>query len=238
MIKKLEWDTEFFKKKIGTLIFDEVPEGGLGKVLEEAKSCNYKYIVCQLKSPQLSTINLLEGHKFYLSDVGVTWEMRVEEYLSKVEKRGLDSNIEVSEAVVKDIPGLQEMIKPMFPNSRFYSDPFFSPEEADNLHVVWIENSVLGKAADLVLHVPDKGFVTCKKREDEAGEVILIGIKNGFRGENLGRALMNSSVEWFSKNGIKSIKIKTQLKNIAAMNFYRKLGFSIESYDMTFSSVM
>jgi GNAT superfamily N-acetyltransferase len=238
MIQELEWDTEFFKKKIGTLMFDKVPEMGLGKVLEEARSDDYKYIVCQLKSPQLATINLLEAHKFYLSDVGVTWEMRVEEYLSKVEKSGLDSHAPVSKAGVKDIPELQEMIKPMFPNSRFYSDPFFSHEEADNLHDVWIENSVLGKAADLALHIPGKGFVTCKKREDKVGEVILIGVKDGFRGENLGRVLMNSSVEWFSKNGIKSIKIKTQLKNVAAMNFYRKLGFSIDGYDMTFSYVM
>ena len=238
MIKELEWDTGFFKKKIGALIFDEVSEAILSKDLEEAKIDQYKYIVCQLKSPELSTINLLEAHKFYLSDVGVTWKMEVEEYISQVENKELSSNAKAIKAGSKEIPRLQEMIKPMFPNSRFYSDPFFSHEEADNLHVVWIENSVLGKAADLVLHIPDKGFVTCKKREDEVGEVILIGIKDEFRGEKLGRILMNSSVEWFSKNGIKSIKIKTQLKNIAAMNFYRKLGFSIDGYDMTFSYVM
>jgi|TARA_B110000467_G_C18279571_1_gene457703 dTDP-4-amino-4,6-dideoxy-D-galactose acyltransferase len=238
MIKELEWDTGFFKKKIGTLIFDEVSGAILSKDLEEAKIDQYKYIVCQLKSPELSTINLLEAHKFYLSDVGVTWEMEVEEYISRIEKKRLSSNAKAIKAGSMDISGLQEMIKPMFPNSRFYSDPFFSHAEADNLHVVWIENSVLGKAADVVLQIPGKGFVTCKKREDEVGEIILIGVKDRFRGKTLGKVLMDSSVEWFSDNGIKNIKIKTQLKNVAAMNFYRKLGFSIDGYDMTFSYVM
>ena len=154
MIKKLEWDTKFFKKKIGTLLFDEISEDGLAKDLEEARNNNYKYIVCPLKSPETSIINMLEEYEFYISDVGIAWEMRVDEYLAKAKKRELDSNNKPSEAVVEDISELQEMIKPMFPNSRFYSDPFFSHEEADNLHVVWIKNSVLGEAADIVLHIP------------------------------------------------------------------------------------
>ena len=90
----------------------------------------------------------------------------------------------------------------------------------------------------MAIQIPRKGFVTCKKKENKVGEVILIGVKGEFRGKNLGKVLMNSSVEWFSNNGIKTIKIKTQLKNIPAMNFYRKLGFSIDGYEMTFSYVM
>ena len=238
MIKKLEWDTEFFRKKIGALIFDEISESVLANDLEEAKRKNYKYIVCQLKSPKTSTINMLEGYKFYLSDVGITWEMKVDEYLSMSKIRGLGSNAQPSEAVKKDIPGLREMIKPMFPNSRFYSDPFFSQEEADNLHYIWIENSVLGNAADVVLHIPSKGFVTCRKIENGIGEIILIGVKDRLRGKSLGQTLMDFSVKWFSENQTKNIRVKTQLKNVGAMNFYRKLGFSIESYDTTFSYIL
>ena len=238
MIKKLEWDTKFFKKKIGTLIFDELSEDILAKDLEEARNNNYKYIVCHLKSPQPSTINMLESYKFYLSDVGVIWEMGVCEYLSRIEERGLGLNANASEAVVDDLPGLQKMVKPMFPNSRFYSDPFFSHEEADQLHVIWIETSVLGKAADIVLHIPGKGFVTCKKREDEIGEIVLIGVKDGLRGANLGQTLMDASINWFFKKDIKNVKVKTQLKNIEAMNFYRKLGFSIESFEATLSNIL
>ena len=239
MIKKLEWDTKFFRKKIGALIFDEISEESLKNDLEEARRQNYKYIMCQLKSPKTSTINMLEEYKFYLSDVGIIWEMKVDEYLSMGKISGLSStNAKPREATIKDIQELREMIKPMFPNSRFYSDPFFSNEEADNLHYTWIENSVLGKAADVVLHIPNKGFVTCKKIENGVGEIILIGIKDGLRGKRLGQILMNSSVKWFSENQTKNIRVKTQLKNVGAMNFYRKLGFSIESYDTTFSYIL
>tara|TARA_Y100000588_G_scaffold149251_1_gene163318 strand:- start:6152 stop:6868 length:717 start_codon:yes stop_codon:yes gene_type:complete len=238
MIRELKWDTEFFKKKIGALIFDEISEVEIASELEEARKKNYKYIVCQLKSPKLSIINILEESRFYLSDVGVIWEMRVDEYLSIVKRKSLNHSYKPSEAEIKDIPALQEIIRPMFPNSRFYSDPFFSNEEADNLYYIWIENSVLGKAADVVFHMPGKAFVTCKKINGGFGEIILIGVKDGLRGKSLGRTLMDSSVKWFSKNQIQNIKVRTQLKNTGAMNFYRKLGFSIEGYDMIFSYAM
>jgi len=235
MIKKLAWDTEFFEKKIGALIFDEISENDLAKDLKEARDDNYKYIVCKLKSPSTSIINMLEKYKFYLSDVGINWKIKVDKYLSINKKQVSSSHAEPREAVLNDIPGLQEMIRPMFPNSRFYSDPFFSHKEADDLHKIWIENSVLGKAADIVLHVPKKGFVTCKKKEHGIGEIILIGVKDRYRGNNLGKTLMDFSVNWFSNNGIKTIEIKTQLKNAVAINFYSQLGFSIDGYDMTFS---
>jgi len=238
MIKKLEWDTEFFKKKIGALVNEELSEKSLDKDLEDARNNNYKYIVCQLKSPQNTTINMLEKYDFYLSDVGIIWKMKVDKYLSMVKKRELGCNDKPSKAILADIPGLQKMIKPMFPKSRFYSDPFFSHKEADNLHSIWIENSVLGKAADIVFHIPNKGFVTCKKKEYGIGEIILIGVKDRYRGNNFGKILMNAAVQWFSNNRIETIKIKTQLKNITAINFYRKLGFSVDGYDMTFSCVV
>ena len=238
MIKKLEWDTNFFKKKMGVLIFDEVSENSLAKDLEEARNKNYKYIVCQLKSPQILTINILEKYKFYLSDIGINWKMKVDEYLCMAKKRGSTCHVKPCKAGVKDIPELQKMVKSMFPNSRFYSDPFFSHKEADILHIVWIENSVLGKAADIVFHIPSKGFVTCKKNEDKIGEIILIGVEDRWRRNNIGKNLMDSSVYWFSDNGIRTIKIKTQLKNVGAINFYRKLGFAIDGYDMTFSYAM
>lgn len=238
MIKILDLDTTLFKKKIGALVSDEFSKDMLIRDLEEAKKENYKYMVCRLKSPKPSTINLLENQSFYLSDVSVMWNMSVSEYFSTAKTRRLDSHTKVIEAIVKDIPELQEMITPMFPNSRFYSDPFFTRNEADNLHILWIKNSVLGKAADLVLQIPDKGFVTCKKKENQVGEIILIGVKGEYRRKNLGKVLMDSSVEWFSNNGIKTIQIKTQLKNIPAMNFYRKLGFSIGDYEMTFAYVV
>jgi len=235
MIKKLEWDTEFFEKKIGVLVFDEISENDLAKDLKEARDDNYKYIVCKLKSPSNSIINLLEKYKFYLSDIGINWKIKVDKYLFINKKQGSSYHAEPREAVLNDIPGLQEMIRSMFPNSRFYSDPFFSHKEADDLHEIWIENSVLGKAADIVFHIPKKGFVTCKNQEHGVGEIILIGVKDGYRGNKLGKALMDSSVNWFSNNGIKTIEIKTQLKNAGAINFYSQLGFSIDGYDMTFS---
>jgi dTDP-4-amino-4,6-dideoxy-D-galactose acyltransferase len=238
MLKKLEWDTEFFGRKMGALVLDEFAESQLANDLEEAEKNQYEYILCQLKSPKEETIQLLESKGFYLSDIGVIWLISVDEYFSMIGGKEDKSDVIVERASIKNLKSLQEIIRPMFPNSRFYSDPFFSQNEADHLHVEWMKNSILSKAADVVLQIPDKGFVICKKKEKGLGEIILIGVVERFRGRSLGESLMDASVAWFSDQSVKSIRVKTQLKNVDAMNFYRKLGFSIQSYDMTYSLVM
>jgi dTDP-4-amino-4,6-dideoxy-D-galactose acyltransferase len=238
MLKKKEWDTDFFGKKMGVFLLDNFTEAELNKDLKEAENNKYDYIVCQLESPKAETIRLLESKGFYLSDVGVIWLINVDEYLSMFEREEAKSVAVVTKASIESLKNLQGIIRPMFPNSRFYSDPFFSQDEADNLHMEWMKNSIMGKVADVVLQIPGKGFVTCKKKENRIGEIILIGVVEEFRGRNLGKSLMDASVTWFSDYFVKSIRVKTQLKNVDAMNFYRKLGFSIKNYDMTFSLVM
>ena len=70
-------------------------------------------------------------------------------------------------ATLQDIPALQKYITSLFPESRFYNDPFFSREDADRLYRAWIENSVRGEAADIVFHIPGTGFISCRKAGEE-----------------------------------------------------------------------
>lgn len=232
MIKKLEWDTEFFKKKMGVLTLDGCSGINLADELEVAKNDQYKYILCQLKSPEAEDIRLLESHGFYLVDIGVTWSAGVDDLTPITSMESQGHTVAVGVATVENIPMLKKLSHSLFVDSRFYNDPFFSKEDADNLHATWLENSVLGKVANIVFHVEGKGFITCKLAEG-VGEIILIGVKKECRGEGIGLRLVDSAIKWFLSNNAENIRVKTQLKNIGAMNFYRKLGFSIDRYDMT-----
>lgn len=232
MIRISDWDTGFFKKKMGVLELDDSTPTALADDLEAAKNERYEYVICHLKSPEAKNIHLLESHGFYLADVGVTWFIEIDKFATKPRLAA-----PAAVATTESIPGLKELARSMFVNSRFYSDPFFSKEEADNLHEAWVENSVLGKAANIVFLVEGKGFITCKL-VDGIGEIALIGVKEGCRGEGIGLSLIDSSVSWFTSRRTPAIRVKTQLKNIGAMNFYRKLGFSILSYDMAFARII
>lgn len=190
-----------------------------------------------MKSQDTSFIKLLESMGFYLSDIGVI--LRTESYKFV---RGIPKAIsrqEKAEApTLSHIPMLRKMAKGLFHESRFYSDPFFSKEEGDRLYQEWIENSVKGRAADAVFWIPQTGFITCRKTTGKGGEIVLLGIKKDLRGKGFGSALVRTSMGWFREQKIKSVTVRTQLRNLRAINFYIKLGFIPEEYDIIFGKVV
>jgi|GEM_PF-1230864 len=141
-------------------------------------------------------------------------------------------------ATADDIPDLKKLVRPLFRESRFYSDPFFSKKDADNLYKSWIENSVKGEAADVVLYLPRTGFVTCKKTGRKSGSIVLVGVRKDARGKGVGTALVREAMNWFGKENIESVTVRTQLKNVKAMNFYIGLGFLVRGYDLMFGRIL
>jgi len=238
MIEKLEWDSRLFGKKMGVIKPDSFSRASINGDLDLARNEGYEYLVCRLDRQETLAVKSLEDSGFYLSDVGVTWGVDTDEYLRLWSGKKFDAESSVKEASLDDIPSLQEMIVSLFPDSRFYSDPFFTREDADRLHVAWIENSVKGEAADAVFHVPEKGFITCRGSSGRSGSIILVGVREGFRGKSLGSALTVRAMKWFQSRGVSFVKVKTQLKNVKAMNFYRRNGFLIHNFDMTFAIML
>jgi len=229
VIEPLAWDSEFFGRKIGALT--RVWTGpSVASDLASARAEGYDYLVSRPPVEDAAAIRTLEAAGFYLTDLGVTWASDVRRYLDASNGASAPSARHATEA---DLPWLQQSASHLFPLSRFYHDPFYSKEEADRLHETWLANSVRGKAADAVLLIPSSGFVTCKLAKDGAGEIVLIGVVYGARRRGTGRALMTAALEWFRSTGVVMVRVKTQVKNLQAMNFYRQLGFDLHSTDMT-----
>jgi len=238
MINELIWDTKFFKRKIGELKASTQSQHEIKTALKLAEEEGYQYLICRIQSQKTLFIKTLETLGFYLSDIGVTWEIETDHFSS----RNLRENpVTVTKspriATVRDISMLKSMIKSLFPDSRFYNDPFFSKKEADNLYQAWIENSVTGHAADIVFLIPFVGFIACRRPAPDEGEIPLIGVKKGYRGKGIGKALIYEAIYWFKKQNVRFVRVRTQLENINAMNFYANSGFHIREYDMVFARV-
>ena len=234
MIEPLAWDSEFFGKKIGALTRVWTAPS-VATDLAAARAEGYDYLVSRPPVEDAAAIRTLEAAGFYLTDLGVTWASDVRRYLDAANGAAAASARHATEA---DIPWLQKSASNLFPLSRFYHDPFYSKSDADRLHEAWLANSVRGKAADAVLLVPSSGFVTCKLAKDGAGEIVLIGVVDGARRRGAGRALMTAALEWFRSKGVAIVRVKTQVKNLQAMNFYRRLGFDLHSTDMTMGCLL
>ncbi len=237
MISELEWDSAFFKRKIGELKLAREPFSHLGTALGKAKAEGFQYIICKLEFRDTRLIRFLESSGFYLSDIGVTWQVRTGEFRHTENSGKEKMGRAVAAATVRDIPMLRKLTKSLFRESRFYHDPFFSKENADRLYLAWVDNSVKGAAADIVFCVPREGFVTCRERR-RSGEIVLLGVKKDSRRKGTGTALVEEAMRWFTGQGFHSVSVRTQLRNLVAMNFYLKLGFTVKSHDMVFGKIL
>lgn len=234
MIEPLTWDSSFFGRKMGVLT-DAFTPSGIAADMAAARAGKYEYLQARPPVADATAIRALEAAGFYLTDLGVTWATGVGRYLASA--AGGTARL-VRGANEADIPWLQDIVVGLFPLSRFYHDPFFTNDEGDRMHQAWLANSVRGLAADVVLIAPEAGFVTGKIARDGAGEIVLIAVVNPARARGTGRALMTAALGWFQARGVTTVRVKTQVKNLQAMNFYHRLGFDLHDTDMTMGCIL
>lgn len=237
IIRTLSWDSELFQKKIGEIRVDRRNCSQLPGIVQRAKKNGFQYLMCRLRNHETAVVKALESSGFYLSDIGVIWNFDTRRDFRVIHNQPAARTKVIRIAGIEDIPLLQKMITSMFVTSRFYSDPFFNRSEANKLYQSWIENSVLGEAADSVFFIPDAGFASCKKTKRK-GDIVLIGVKKQSRGKGIGTLLLKHALRWFKENEIHTVSARTQLKNVSAMNFYRKAGFVVAEYDLIFSRIL
>lgn len=228
MIAELEWDSKFFRRKIGKLT-EVPPENKLKKLIQQAYKFEYAYLTCRVIIEGMSKIQILEDHGFYMTDIGLMWEKKIDEIL--------EPGILVRSATIKDAPMLKSMVRGLFKDSRFYNDPFFTCEEAERFYQTWIENMVRDREIETFL-VEDSGFIICKKLSKNMGDIPLIGVISKAQGKGIGSSLMHRALKWFNENGMKTVTVRTQANNIKAMNFYAGLGFRIKYMDTTMGLIL
>jgi dTDP-4-amino-4,6-dideoxy-D-galactose acyltransferase len=233
-IEELTWDSAFFQKKIGTLEAPSLDLSSLKDTLKKAKKDGFEYLTCRLARQDTVLIRHLESNGFYLTDIGVTLVMDTQRYFQKGKQSRPIKQHAIKTTTLEDVPALQKYVTSLFPESRFYNDPFFSREDADRLYRAWVENSVRGEAADIVFHIPGTGFISCKKAGKNSGQIVLIGVKKSFRGKGYGTTLITEAMEWFRRERINSVTVRTQVRNTKALNFYIHSGFIVKGYDIIF----
>jgi dTDP-4-amino-4,6-dideoxy-D-galactose acyltransferase len=237
-IEELKWDSAFFRKKIGALKAPSEDCSGLKDTLKKAKKDGFEYVACRLEMQDTGLIRHLESNGFYLADIGVTLATDTQRFFQKEKQSPRTKQNGIQAATPQDTPALQKYITSLFPESRFYNDPFFSKKDADKLYRAWIENSVKGEAADIVFHIPGAGFISCRKSGKNSGKIVLIGIKKGSRGKGYGTALLAEAMDWFRKERSRTVTVRTQLKNTKALNFYLHSGFMVKEYDIIFGKIL
>ncbi|MBR5574430.1 MAG: GNAT family N-acetyltransferase [Paludibacteraceae bacterium] len=116
--------------------------------------------------------------------------------------------------------------------SRFRLDNSLPSDSYERLYRCWIERSVDGAMADLVLvHCTDNqidGMITMKIEADVA-HIGLVSVDEGSQGRGVGTMLIRAVEAHLQSNTtVRHLKVATQWANKPACHLYEKNGFVVE----------
>jgi dTDP-4-amino-4,6-dideoxy-D-galactose acyltransferase len=218
----LPWDSQFFGVRIGTVDAQTLTDESLRAI---DAFCAAERVAClyfRARPDDAATIRLAEANGFHLADVRLTFERAAPSPSSAAAS--------LRAATVEDLPFLRPIARVSHTDTRFYYDPRFPREKCDELYETWITNAVTGQALTVLVATDAEdrpiGYVTCAGQADNTqGSIGLIAVSVEHQGKGLGKLLVNSGLDWFARNGRKTVNVVTQGRNLAAQRLYGRCGF-------------
>lgn len=224
-LNKLDWDSDFFNLKIGSIEIENTKS--LNIELLKALELEYDLIYVRGKGLSINddTLNNFGGFKV---DTKLVYQWSV-----LPQNVDLDQSIHIyqPDTVTKELRNLA-IQSGVF--SRFKTDQNFQNGMFEELYSKWIKNSVLKVNADFVfvkeVNTTVVGFVTLKlDNKNKWGNIGLIAVDKNYRGQRIGQKLINKVKSTLHQNKFNCLKVATQLDNNVACKFYETNGFSIYS---------
>ncbi len=238
-LKHLNWDSNFFNKKMGRLFYyrnDTGIETGhklIESLVKKAHHLNYEHIMCRIKANDFPTLWTLECANFNIVDTALTLTFD----FGNGSFNGISSKHNINQCKKEDVKDLQKIASYAFRSSYFYVDSLFKQKEVDEMHKVWVLNLFNDHANKILVAKDNKkivGFVTCSiDKIKNVGVIDLIGVDKKYLCRGIASALINKALVWFSTK-VKQVVARTQLKNYPAIALYQKARFKVTNSDCTF----
>lgn len=213
MIRKLQWDSDFFGIRIGEW---DVDAGSA------AATDAFDIIYAKSKLPVAGHI---AGYEKGYSETKVV-------YGKELTQKPLANDSPIHSVHERDYDSAQlyDLAYESGKYSRFRQDKKFGTDKFEALYRQWVDNSVNGKFADDVLLFKSgeriTGFVTYKIHYGFA-VIGLIAVAPDVQGQGIGRKLLEVTEARLDAQNIDELRIPTQMENKAACSFYKKQGYSV-----------
>lgn len=221
MTRLLDWDSEFFGRRIVRLdVADFDPQA----VAQTEAWCRQQRVECAYLLVAVDDQPGIDGaraHGFRLVDVRVTLEAVV------LAAGAAPASVRV--AAAGDVECLRAIAREAHRDGRFHADGHFESARCDEFYATWIANSCAGWA-DQVLVIDEgagaAGYVTLHQRGDR-GQIGLIGVRAEVRGRGLGARLLAAAQDWCAVRGLGRIMVVTQGRNRPGLRLYQSAGFHV-----------
>lgn len=222
----VDFDSNLFGFKVAQITNIEL--GHVNEIISQLKQQGIRYATYRLPSDNFSLIHEMERKGFVMLDGVADLSVNIDSVA--IEAAG--DNIRQAEA--KDITQLRKIAGEAFLLNRFYWDPIIPKEKVPMIYEQWIENSVLGKAADGVLVSQAQGQITGFVTLEKKGHIPLLAVSADFQGKGLARQLLNAAFNKFKSWQVEQVTIATTMLNVAALRTYSSAGFKIVGSRLTF----
>jgi dTDP-4-amino-4,6-dideoxy-D-galactose acyltransferase len=204
----LEWDSEFFGRRIARIEADVITPAYEREVTHW---CRRNGVAC---------LYVLSGSdsSLPLVDVRVTYEWKT----SGAEQPAPS----VRPFIPSDIAALEAIARKCHRDSRFYADGRFDAARCNEMYATWIRKSCNGWADHVCVATSQDeptGYLTCHAN----GSIGLLAVAEQARGQSLGRQLVVAAQNYFRANGPEHVDVVTQGRNIAARGLYESCGFRL-----------
>jgi len=222
----LDWDTDFFGHKIARANVRQLDNNTYSQLESQCKSEKIQCLYFLADSDHPSTIRLLEDNDFRFVDIRS--DFIHSGYIPNIPP--LPSNISLRASSSDDLQTLSSIAQDAYSQSRFYVDPNFDNQRVSDMYDIWLSKSINHDLADYVvvaeLENTAVGYVTCSiDKSKNTGKIGLVGVAESAQGKKLGTHMVVHAIQWFIQNGIDTIMVTTQGRNIPAQRLYQRCGF-------------
>jgi dTDP-4-amino-4,6-dideoxy-D-galactose acyltransferase len=221
IIKKLNWDTNFFGFKVGKVVLENY--SNIDSILSENDRSSFKLVYLfsnfEIKKPDSFSNTFMS-----LVDIKTTFVKNIDDSI-------LPQPL-IKEYVKTELTDdLIELAIQSGVYSRFKKDVNITESKFEDLYKLWIEKLVSKNNNEIILinETNDKinGFLCLGKKNNRA-DLIMGAVGKNSRGLGIGKQLFLETERIAHQMGYKEIQIVTQGLNKPACELYKKLGYKIE----------
>lgn len=217
----LEWDSDFFGRRIGRVESRKMDAEAIGQVRTFARAEDVECLYFLVDAGDSESIRTAEAAGFRCADVRVTRERSLDRVSSEMPS-GVESFQE------DDLAALQAIARSSHGASRFYYDLEFPRERCDALYEKWISNACASDPESvLVVRRAGRavGYLACDTDSSTMGTIGLVAVAESERGQQIGESLVQGSLAWFVNHDCERVRVVSQARNLASARLYERLGF-------------
>lgn len=231
VIQPLAWDSRFLGFPVGRLLALNMQEQQLRSTLCEAWQEGWRLLYWAVDPDDKASNQSARAVQAFLADRKVRFVLDV-----GLAPQPLPPSIQVANALT---PALEELAQQSGLHSRFKVDPRFAPGVYERLYSEWIEKSLSGERARVVLQhqlapsAEATGLLTLDARPGRA-DIGLLAVHTTMRRQGIGHELIQAAKHYAAAWQLPQLQVVTQRANTQAYQFYESQGFRLEHEELIY----